>query len=200
MFKLPQLNQMLPPEQIKNVAAAVSDGPVPLPKLEQDPSSPNIGMWSLGDSGRATHAADHERPFPGAALRESDGKNGGQARTAANGEDLQHHCGFDVDVSIGNTDGIWTENTTTFRNLKVVMRTCSPDNVARETHRVTLRDDHGTTLHKADKHNLSRRGRKLVLTLFRFMLFASPFTLTTRDMLIVFCQGWSSAMKRADYQ
>ena len=100
-------------------------------------------MWFLGDSGCTEHVADHKKQFPGAKLRESDGQRSGQKYTAANGSEIANEGEFDVKFLLGET-----LKQSTFQNAQVGMPIFSLNKVAREQHRITLEDDHGTILHK----------------------------------------------------
>ena len=121
----------------------MNDGLVQLPTLVHDPNSPDVRLRFLGDSGCADHDADHQKPFPGATLRESDGQRTGQTYTCANGSETKNGGEFEVQVKLGNA-----LNKSIFQNAPVGMQIFSRNKIAREKHRITLEDDHGTILHK----------------------------------------------------
>ena len=89
------------------------------------------------------HVANHKKHFPGATLQESDGQRAGQKYIAANGSDIVNESEFGVPVLLGKS-----LRKSTFQNAQVGMPIFSLDNIAREQHRITLEDDHGTILHE----------------------------------------------------
>ena len=99
-------------------------------------------MWSILDTGSGITAADHQKHFPGAVLRDLDQK--GHTFHTATGEPFSNKGRFDVGFRTENRN----EKEVTFENAKVAIPIISMHDWNARGHRTTLDEDYGDTVHE----------------------------------------------------